>query len=47
MQEEKTEGVTPEEKEALLEAMDEGKPPTGLITSMLLHYIGLMMRKEG
>ena len=41
-----SEGVTPEEKRALLEAMDEGRPPTGLITSMLLHYIGLMMRKE-
>ena len=45
---EKTEGVTPEEKKALLEAMDEGRPKTGLITSMILHYIGLaMLRRKG
>jgi len=41
--------VTQEEKEALLKALDEDdRPKTGLITSMIIHYLGLMMvRKEG
>jgi len=40
--------VTQEEKEALLKALDDDEPKTGLITSMIIHYLGLMMvRKEG